>query len=84
MTTAGIIPHFSEMTGDNSVGPQRFAVEFGRRVVGIAVRISGGFVFYSSDRRFDQLNGQQFPRAKTIFQRLQDLSKARQGTKKEH
>ena len=36
----------------NPVIRQRFAVEFDRRTVGIAVRIPGGFMFYASDDRF--------------------------------
>ena len=36
---------------------QRFAVEFDRRTVGISVRVPGGFMFYSSDRRFAGLDG---------------------------
>ena len=53
---------------------QRFAVEFQGRVVGLAVRDSGGFAFYSTDPRFKCLDGELFPRAKAIFQRLSNLS----------
>ncbi|HEX2803429.1 MAG TPA: hypothetical protein VHN55_05530 [Sphingomicrobium sp.] len=45
---------------------QRFAVEFDRRTVGIAVRLPGGFVFYSSDPRFEHLEGRTFRRARAI------------------
>ena len=49
---------------------QRFAVEFDRRTVGIAVRVPGGFMFFSSDPRFDALDGRLFPRARAIERQL--------------
>ena len=54
---------------------QRFAVEFDRRVVGIAVRVPGGFMFFASDDDFEQLDGELFPRARTIARRLEKVSK---------
>jgi hypothetical protein len=53
---------------------QRFTVEFERRVVGIAVRFAGGFTFFSSDVKFDELDGHTFPRARTIARRLEQIS----------
>ena len=53
------------------MGLDRFAVEWDRRVVGIALRVSGGFAFFSSDPRFDRLDGEVFSRVKDIHQRLQ-------------
>jgi hypothetical protein len=50
---------------------QRFAVEFDRRTVGIAVRVPGGFKFFSSDERFDSLDGRLFPRARAIRRSLE-------------
>jgi hypothetical protein len=50
---------------------QRFAVEFDRRTVGIAVRVPGGFKFFSSDERFDALDGRLFPRARAIHRSLE-------------
>ncbi|HEU4696343.1 MAG TPA: hypothetical protein VFR92_05220 [Sphingomicrobium sp.] len=49
---------------------QRFAVEFDRRTVGIAVRVPGGFMFYASDNRFDAMDGQLFRRARAIERAL--------------
>ena len=49
---------------------QRFAVEFDRRTVGIAVRVPGGFMFYASDSRFDAMDGQLFRRARAIERQL--------------
>ena len=66
--------------GDGFVSEQRFAVEFNGRVVGLAVRISGGFAFHSSDPRFKSLDGKLFPRAKEIIQRLRNPSNRRGAT----
>ncbi len=49
---------------------QRFTVEYDRRTVGIAVRVPGGFVFYSSDDRFEEVDGKMFPRARAIEREL--------------
>jgi hypothetical protein len=57
------------------VATQRFAVEFERRTVGIAVRVPGGFVFYASDSRFEDLDGRTFPRARTIERELVRFAK---------
>jgi hypothetical protein len=57
------------------VSTQRFAVEFDRRVVGIAVRVPGGFMFFASDDDFEQLDGELFPRARAIARRLEKVSK---------
>lgn len=54
---------------------QRFAVEFDRRTVGVAVGVPGGFMFFSSDERFDELDGQSFRRARAIGRRLEQVSK---------
>ena len=44
----------------------RFLVEANRRVVGIAVKVPGGFRFFSSDDKYRSLDNQTFPRARTI------------------
>ena len=55
---------------------QRFAVEFDRRTVGIAVRVPGGFMFYASDRRFDPMDGRLFRRARAIERALERTARA--------
>jgi hypothetical protein len=60
------------------VNTQRFAVEFERRTVGIAVRVPGGFAFYASDERFEEMDGRTFPRARAIERQLRKVSKRRQ------
>ena len=57
---------------------QRFAVEFDRRTVGIAVRVPGGFMFYASDDRFDEMDGRLFRRARAIERELKKTARRRQ------
>jgi len=59
------------------VNTQRFAVEFDRRTVGIAVRVPGGFMFYSSSPIFDELDGRIFPRARAIERQLEKVASRR-------
>ena len=59
---------------------QRFAVEFDRRTVGIAVRVPGGFMFYASDDDFSEIAGRLFPRARAIERRLQKIGKRQERT----
>lgn len=54
---------------------QRFAVEFDRRTVGIAVRLDGGFIFYASDDRFREMDGQMFHRARAIERELRKVAR---------
>lgn len=54
---------------------QRFTVEFDRRTVGIAVRVPGGFAFYASDGRFEEMDGHTYPRARAIERQLKRVSK---------
>jgi hypothetical protein len=56
---------------------QRFAVEFDRRTVGIAVRVSGGFMFFSSGDDFDQLDGRLFPRARALERELRKVARVK-------
>ena len=52
---------------------QRYAVEFGNQVVGVAFRVAGGFMFIASDPRFDKLDGDVFPRARALARRLGEM-----------
>lgn len=54
---------------------QRFAVEFERRTVGIAVRVPGGFIFYSSNDDFDDLDCRLFRRARAIERELRRVAR---------
>lgn len=63
---------------------QRFAVEFDRRTVGIAVRVPGGFMFFSSNDRFDQLDGRLFRRARALERELRKVAATRHRTQPQH
>lgn len=54
---------------------QRFSVEFDRRTVGIAVRVPGGFMFFSSDERFGEMDGRLFRRARAIERELRRVAR---------
>ena len=54
---------------------QRFAVEFDRRTVGVAVSFPGGFMFYASDDRFNAMDGRLFRRARAIERQLRRVGK---------
>lgn len=53
---------------------QRFAVEFDRQVIGVAIRVAGGFVFFPSDPVFDALEGKVFSRVRAMSRRLAEVS----------
>lgn len=60
---------------------QRFAVEFKRRTVGVAVRLAGGFVFYASDKDFEEMDGRTFAKARAIERQLRKVAKRRKSKK---
>ena len=62
---------------------QRFAVEFKRRTVGIAVRLAGGFVFYASDKDFAEIDGRTFSRARAIERQLKKIAQRREQTRQQ-
>jgi hypothetical protein len=60
----------------------RFVVEVEKKVVGIAVRVRGGFRFVCSDPEFRSMDRKVFPRAKVMASRLAELARtlrSRQG-----
>jgi len=59
------------------VPTQRFAVEFDRRTVGIAVRVPGGFMFFSSSDDFEELDGRLFRRVRALERELRKQSRAK-------
>lgn len=54
----------------------RFVVEAERRVVGIAVRVPGGFRFVASDPDFYAVDRKLFPRARLLVSRIAALGRA--------
>jgi len=65
------------------VGTQRFAVEFDRRTVGIAVRVPGGFMFYSSSDAFHEMDGRLFRRVRALERELRKVAKRRERSSAE-
>lgn len=63
---------------------QRFAVEFDRTTVGIAFRAAGGFMFFSSNDRFEELDGRMFPRARALERALEKVAGGRRRTAAVH
>jgi len=53
----------------------RFVVEADRKVVGIAVRVPGGFKFFSSDPDYLSLEGKLFARAKGMARRVAEVAR---------
>ncbi|HWU73218.1 MAG TPA: hypothetical protein VN137_07015 [Sphingomonas sp.] len=61
----------------------RFVVEADKRVVGIAMRVPGGFRFFCSDPDFRSLDHKLFRRAKGLVSRVVEFARARQvGSRK--
>ena len=57
----------------------RFVVESGKKVVGIAIKVPGGFKFFSSDPDYERLEATIFPRAHTLMRRVSDVGRARRA-----
>ena len=53
-----------------------FVVEADRRVVGVAVRVPGGFKFFSSDPAFMSLDSHVFPRARSMAREVAEIARA--------
>ncbi len=54
---------------------QRFAVEFNHRTVGVAVRVPGEFMFFSSNDDFDEFDGRLFSRARVLERELRKVGR---------
>lgn len=54
----------------------RFVVEADRKVVGIAIRVPGGYRFVSSDPDFHSMDRKVFPRARTLASRIAELARS--------
>ena len=59
---------------------QRFAVEFERRTVGIAVRVPGGFMFFASSDEFEAIDVRVFPRTRALERELKKVARNRRGS----
>jgi hypothetical protein len=58
--------------------PDRFVIEADKKVVGVAVRGSDGFRFFTSHPDFRRLEGKTFRRARALVRRVQELAAIRQ------
>jgi hypothetical protein len=59
----------------------RFVVEADRKVVGIGVRVRGGFRFFSSDPAYLPLEGKTFARARSLAHKVAQFAKERLNKK---
>ncbi len=57
----------------------RFVVEADKKVVGIAVRVPGGFRFVSSDPDFHSMDSRVFPRARALASSVAGLARTRRA-----
>lgn len=55
----------------------RFVIEADKSVVGVAVRGSDGFRFFTSHPDFKRLEGKTFRRARALVRRVQELAAIR-------
>ncbi|MGN6819295.1 MAG: hypothetical protein ACTHJR_11565 [Sphingomonas sp.] len=55
----------------------RFVVEANKRVVGIAIRVPGGFRFVCSDPDFQSMDRQIFPRARALASKVAEFARTR-------
>ncbi|HET7577537.1 MAG TPA: hypothetical protein VFK19_13390 [Sphingomicrobium sp.] len=55
----------------------RFVIEADKSVVGVAVRSSDGFRFFTSNPDFKRLEGKTFRRARALVRRVQELAAIR-------
>jgi len=60
----------------------RFVVEANRRVVGIGVRVPGGFRFFSSDPAYLPLEGRTFTKARSLAHKVAQFAKERLNKKR--
>ena len=56
---------------------ERFVVEAGRKVVGVAVRCAGGYRFYASEDGFFPLENRSFPSVRALTSAAGSLARAR-------
>lgn len=56
---------------------ERFVVEADRRVVGLAVRVPGGYRFFSSHPDYFELEALTFARAREMARKVAEIARAR-------
>jgi len=63
---------------------QRFVVEFDRQPVGVAVRVPGGFMFFSSNDQYDEIDGRIFRRARALERELRKFARTKRRSAPQH
>ena len=52
-----------------------FAVAADKKIVGVAVRVRGGYRFFCSDPQFQSIDSKIFPRARALARHVTELAK---------
>jgi hypothetical protein len=60
----------------------RFAVAADKKIVGVAVRVRGGYRFFCSDPQFQSIDSKIFPRARALARHVTDLAKKLRAERK--
>ena len=58
---------------------ERFVVTAGRKSVGVALRVRGGYRFFCSDPQFQSIDSRVFPRARALVRHVTELAKSLRG-----
>ena len=59
----------------------RFVVEADKKVVGLAIRVPGGFRFIATDPAFRSVDRKVFRRARTLASNIAELARALRAAK---
>lgn len=60
----------------------RFAVAADKKIVGVAVRVRGGYRFFCSDPQFQSIDSKIFPRARALARHVTELAKKLRAERK--
>jgi hypothetical protein len=55
----------------------RFVMEVNRRVVGLALKVAGGFRFFASDPKYLSLDSRTFPRVRALAAKIAEVARRR-------
>jgi hypothetical protein len=61
---------------------ERFVVAAGKKVVGVAVRVRGGYRFFCSDPDFQSIDSRVFPRARALARHVADFAQRLRAERK--
>ena len=60
----------------------RFAVAADKKIVGVAVRVRGGYRFFCADPQFQSIDSKIFPRARALARHVTELAKKLRAERK--